>query len=91
MSKIRGADARTTEAAYLTRLALSNARQQFIRRNLLDLAIVVLPVLRPLRLLRLVTLLSVLNRHAAGSLPGRVAVYVAGSTALVLFIAALAH
>lgn len=47
-------------------------------------------MLRPLRLLRLVKLLNVLNRHAGGSLRGRVAVYVAGSTALVLFVAALA-
>jgi len=51
---------------------------------------VALPLLRPLRLLRLVTLLSVLNRYAGGSLRGRVAVYVAGSTALVLFVSALA-
>jgi voltage-gated potassium channel len=47
-------------------------------------------LLRPLRLLRLVTLLSVLNRYAGGSLRGRVAVYVAGSTSLVLLVASLA-
>jgi voltage-gated potassium channel len=51
---------------------------------------VALPLLRPLRLLRLVVLLSVLNRYAGGSLRGRVAVYVAGSTSLVLFVASLA-
>lgn len=75
---------------YLVRFFLSNARGTFVRANLLDLAVVVLPVLRPLRLLRLVTLLSILNRQAGGSLRGRVAVYVAGATALVLFVAALA-
>jgi voltage-gated potassium channel len=75
---------------YVVRLALSRSRSVFVRRNLLDLAVVALPLLRPLRLLRLVTLLSVLNRYAGGSLRGRVAVYVAGSTVLVLFVASLA-
>jgi len=75
---------------YLTRLTISVDRPQFVRRNLLDLAVVVLPILRPLRLLRLVTAISVLNRHAGHSLRGRVAVYVAGSTSLVIFVAALA-
>ncbi len=75
---------------YVVRLGLSNDRSGFVRTNLLDLLVVVLPALRPLRLLRLVTLLTVLNRRAAGSLRGRVAVYVAGATTLVLFVAALA-
>lgn len=75
---------------YFARLALSRNRAAFVRGNVLDLAVVVLPLLRPLRLLRLVTLLSVLNRYAGGSLRGRVAIYVAGSTSLVLFVASLA-
>ena len=75
---------------YVVRLALSRSRWMFIRRNLFDLAVVALPLLRPLRLLRLVTLLSVLNRNGGASLRGRVAVYVAGSTVLVLFVASLA-
>jgi voltage-gated potassium channel len=75
---------------YVTRLALSRDRAAFVKGNLFDLAIIALPLLRPLRLLRLVTLLSVLNRHAGGSLRGRVAVYVAGSTSLVLFVVSMA-
>ena len=75
---------------YLTRLTLSVDRRQFVQRNTLDLAVVVLPILRPLRLLRLVTAISVLNRHAGRSLRGRVAVFVAGSTSLVIFVSALA-
>lgn len=75
---------------YVARLGLSRRRWAFVRGNLLDLAVVVLPLLRPLRLLRLVTLLSVLNRAVGGSLRGRVAVYVGGATALVLFVAGLA-
>jgi len=77
-------------AGYAARLVLSRSRAAFIRGNMLDLAAVALPLLRPLRLLRLVALLSVLNRYTGGSLRGRVAIYVAGATSLVLFVAALA-
>ncbi|WP_409330174.1 potassium channel family protein [Trujillonella humicola] len=77
-------------ADYLVRLALAGHRWRFLRSTPLDLAVVVLPVLRPLRLLRLVTLLSVLNRHAGRSLRGRVMIYVVGATSLVMFVAALA-
>jgi voltage-gated potassium channel len=75
---------------YVARLTLSSDRAAFVRGNLFDLAVVALPLLRPLRLLRLVTLLSVLNRYAGGSLRGRVATYIAGSTVLVLFVSSLA-
>ncbi len=76
---------------YLMRLVLTNdGRWKFVRRNLFDLIVVVLPVLRPLRLLRLVTMLSTMNRYAGSSLRGRVAVYVAGGTTLIVFVGALA-
>jgi|tagenome__1003787_1003787.scaffolds.fasta_scaffold20735043_1 voltage-gated potassium channel len=75
---------------YLVRLRLSVDRGRFVRSSVFDLLIIALPILRPLRMLRLVTLLSVLNRRVASSLRGRVAVYVVGSTILVLFCAALA-
>jgi voltage-gated potassium channel len=75
---------------YVALLALSRDRAAFVRGHLFDLAVVALPLLRPLRLLRLVTLLSVLNRNVARSMRGRVAVYGAGPTSLVLFIASLA-
>lgn len=75
---------------YFARLGLSRDRAAFMRANLFDLAVVVLPLLRPLRLLRLVTLLSVLNRNVGGSMRGRVAVYVGGATSLILLIASLA-
>jgi len=74
----------------VVRLVMAADRRDFLRANLLDLAVVLLPVLRPLRLLRLVTLLTVLNRHAGRSLRGRVVVYVVGATSLVMFVAALA-
>lgn len=75
---------------YLIRLALAGDRGRFVRTNLIDLAVVLLPVLRPLRLLQLLRALEVLNRAAASSLRGRVAVYVVGATALIMFVAALA-
>ena len=75
---------------FIVRLGLSGHRGAFVRSNLLDLAVIALPLLRPLRLLRLVTLLSILNRQVGGSMRGRVAVYVAGATTLVLFVAGLA-
>ncbi|NHI18146.1 ion channel [Phycicoccus endophyticus] len=75
---------------YLVRLRLAHHRLAFVRANLLDLAVVVLPLLRPLRLLRLVTLLGVLNRKAGGSLRGKVSVYVGGAAVMVLFVASLA-
>lgn len=75
---------------YVARLLLSSARWRFVWTHPLDLAVVVLPVLRPLRLLRLVALLGVLNRRAGGSLRGRVAVYVVGAAGMVVLVAALA-
>ena len=77
-------------ADYLVRLALADQRRRFVVRNLFDLLVIALPLLRPLRLLRLVTLLHVLNRHAGSSLRGRAGVYVGGAAALVLFVASLA-
>ncbi|MBR7744082.1 potassium channel family protein [Phycicoccus sp. BSK3Z-2] len=75
---------------YGVRLWLAEHRVTFFRKNLLDLAIVVLPLLRPLRLLRLFTLLAVLNKKAGGSLRGRVSVYIGGSAVMVMLVASLA-
>ncbi len=72
------------------RLALSPDRWAFLRRHPVDVAMVVLPILRPLQLLRLFTLLKSLNRLAGSSLRGRVGMYVAGSMGLIVFIGALA-
>jgi voltage-gated potassium channel len=76
---------------FLVKTALSQQRLIFLRRHVLDLLVIVLPLLRPLRLLRMVTMLHILNRSAAMSLRGKVVVYVVGSTVLVVFCAALAE
>ena len=75
---------------FVVRLVLSRDRRRFVRHNVVDLLVVAVPLLRPLRLLQLVRVLEVLHRSAAASLRGRVAAYVLGGTALVMFVAALA-
>ena len=75
---------------YLVRLVLAERKGHFVRSNLVDLAVIPLPLLRPLRVLRLVALLSILNRSAASTLRGRVAVYVTGGALLMLLCAGLA-
>lgn len=74
---------------YLFRLVAADRKRTFVLRNLLDLASLVLPMLRPLRLLRLVTLVRILNRQAVSSLHGRVAAYAAGAALLSVYLGAL--
>jgi voltage-gated potassium channel len=75
---------------FVVRVALADRRGRYVLRHWLDVLIIALPLLRPLRLLRLAPLLKVLNRRATAGLRGRVAVYVAGGSALVAFCGALA-
>lgn len=75
---------------YVVRVAAADDRRRYVVRHPLELATVTLPLLRPLRLLRLLTLLSVLNRHAAASLRGKIAMYAAGSAAMLAGVAAVA-
>lgn len=75
---------------YVARLVLAQRRWSWFGRHLLDLAIVALPILRPLRLVRLVVLLAIFQRVAGRTLRGRVVVYIAGSTILLIFVTALA-
>jgi len=75
---------------YVGRLILTENRWRWFYRHLLDLAIVVLPVLRPLRLVRLLVLLAIFQRFAGRTLRGRVVVYAAGSTLMLIFVGSLA-
>ena len=77
-------------ADFAVRVVLAERRGRYVLKHWLDVLIIALPLLRPLRLLRLVTLLKVLNRRATSGLRGRVAVYVAGGSALLAFCGALA-
>ncbi|MBF6353662.1 two pore domain potassium channel family protein [Nocardia higoensis] len=75
---------------YAVRWYLAKSRWRWFFRHLHEFAIVVLPMLRPLRLLRLLTMLNVLQRSVGVALRGRVIVYTAGATVLLLFVASLA-
>lgn len=64
---------------YLVRLALAARRWEFVRRNPLDLLILLLPLLRPLKLVRLIGASGMFRRR----FQGRVLAY-AGLTTLLL-------
>ncbi|QGN50864.1 potassium channel family protein [Micromonospora sp. WMMD558] len=65
-------------------------RRRFVREHLFDLAVLLLPVLRPLRALRLVTVVLTLSRRTEIWVRGRLGVYVAATTLLLVVVAALA-
>lgn len=75
---------------YAVKLVLAENRLRWFVRHLPDLAMVLLPVLRPLQLLRLITVLQVLQRTAGALLRGRIVIYAAGASALLIWAAALA-
>lgn len=75
---------------YVVNLWLAPDRGSWFLRNLHELLIIVLPMLRPLRVLRLVTLLRVLNRVGGTALRGRILVYVISSAVVLSYVAALA-
>jgi voltage-gated potassium channel len=80
---------------YLMRLYLASDRRRYVRRNVLDLVIVVVPFLRPLRALRLLRLLrlgavgGVLYRRS-GSFHAKVSAYVGTTAVVVILLAGLA-
>jgi voltage-gated potassium channel len=75
---------------YAVRIALARNRRRFVGAHLLDLAILLLPMIRPLRALRVITVIGVLNRQLRDDARGRIAIYVGATVALVAFVAALA-
>jgi voltage-gated potassium channel len=75
---------------YLVRLALARDRWRYVRRHVLELVVLVLPMFRPLRALRVFTAIGVLNRQLRDDARGGVAVYVTGTVTLIAFVASLA-
>lgn len=75
---------------YIVNLVLAEQRLRWFVRNLHEVVILVLPVLRPLRLLRLIVLLRLMGRFGSHALRGRIAVYVIGSAVLLTYVGALA-
>ncbi len=78
-------------ADFLARLSLAPRKAPFIRRNLFDLAVILLPVLRPLRLVQVILVLGFMNKRAQMvTLRSSVAWYAGVGAALLIFCAALA-
>ncbi len=75
---------------YVVRLTLAPNRRQWFFKHLLDLAIVLLPLLRPLRLLRIVILIAALQKALGSAIRGRVVVYTVSGAVLLVFVASLA-
>lgn len=81
---------------YVVRLYLAHDRRRFVRRNPLDLLIVLLPMLRPLRALRLLQILRVAGvaglaqQRVARSLHLRVMTFVVTTVVVSLLAAAVA-
>jgi voltage-gated potassium channel len=76
---------------YAVRVLIAERRLHYVGRHIPDLLVIALPVLRPLRLLRVLMLIRFINRRAAHSLRGRVAIYVSVTACLVVFCASLAE
>jgi voltage-gated potassium channel len=75
---------------YFVRLSLAADRRQWFLHHLLDLAIVVLPLMRPLRMLRLVILVGALQKAVGNAVRGRILVYTLSSVVLLIYVASLA-
>ena len=71
---------------YVVRLVLARQRARFVRRHLIDLASVAIPVLRPLLLLRVI---SVFERALGRNLGSRLTVYVLALTGLAVGVGSL--
>jgi voltage-gated potassium channel len=76
---------------FVINLILAERRVRWFFTHFYLFLMVVLPALRPLRLLRLVTLLGVLQRGAGRALRGRVVIYAAGASVIIVFVASLAE
>jgi voltage-gated potassium channel len=77
-------------ADYAARLYLADDRKRWFRTHLVDLAIVLLPLLRPLRLLRLVVLIGVLQNAVGRAIRGKVVIYTVSGAILLVYVASLA-
>ncbi|MCX8555902.1 potassium channel family protein [Mycolicibacterium mucogenicum] len=77
-------------ADYAARLYLAPDRKDWFLRHLVDLAIVLLPLLRPLRLLRLVVLVGALQKAIGNAIRGKVIIYTISGAVLLVYVGALA-
>ncbi|MEU4091429.1 potassium channel family protein [Streptomyces sp. NPDC026673] len=75
---------------YVVRLGLSERRWEFIRRQPLSLAVVLLPLLQPLRLLRLVSALFLVGQRMRMAAQVRLTTYVVGAVLTLLAFGSIA-
>ena len=75
---------------YIARLCLARNRRRWFVRNLLDLVIITLPLFRPLRLFRLLFLIGVIDKAFGQAIRGRVVLYTASATTLLIYACSLA-
>ena len=75
---------------YIVRLILSTNRRRFFIKNLFDLAVLALPLLRPLRLLRMFSVIPLFTRIGAHTLRGKLLTYVGGAALLAVLVGSLA-
>ena len=74
---------------YVARLCLASDRRRWFVRHLLDLAVVALPLFRPLRLFRLLFLIAVIEKAIGQAIRGRVVLYTASGTVLLIYACSL--
>ncbi|MCH8560146.1 ion channel [Nesterenkonia sp. LB17] len=74
---------------YVISLVLVRNRGRWFVTHLHELAMAALPFLRPLQLLRLVKVVAVMHRTMGSALRGKVSVYVAGVSGMLVLVAAL--
>lgn len=75
---------------YIITMALTEKGKRWTAMNIVNLAVVILPVFRTLRLLRVVTLLRVFNRSASMVFRKKLMLYIVGTSTLLTYIGALA-
>ena len=75
---------------YVARFSLATDKRRWFVRHLLDLAIVLLPLLRSLRLLRLIVLVGAMQKAVGNAIRGKVVVYTISGAVLLVYVASLA-
>lgn len=76
---------------YIVQLVQAKPRGLWFRKHLFALAVVLLPPLKPLRLLRAFTLVGNARTSVGAAIRSRLAIYGAGTAAILIWIASLAE
>lgn len=75
---------------FIGRFLLAPLKKTFLKRNIIELLAVLLPMFRPLRALRLLSVVTIGLRRVGGKLRNKVAIYVTGAAFILWFVAGLA-